>query len=99
MQSHFNGNNWMNSDQFPKFTYTGTIDNFSKIKLSKDGVYTAKVNGNMTIKGITKKIKVAGKITVAEGKLQLLQILKLNYPILESADNLSLQEKYPLNLK
>ena len=54
---------------------------------------------NMTIKGITKKIKVAGKITVAEGKLQLLQILKLNYLILESADNLLLQEKYPLNLK
>ncbi|HMX77563.1 MAG TPA: YceI family protein, partial [Chitinophagaceae bacterium] len=69
--------NWMNSDQFPKFTYTGTIDNFSKIKLSKDGVYTAKVNGNMTIKGITKKIKVAGKITVAEGKITVTADFKI----------------------
>ncbi|HUM97103.1 MAG TPA: YceI family protein [Chitinophagaceae bacterium] len=71
MQSHFNGANWMNSDQFPKFTYTGTIEKFSKIKLSKNGVYSAKVNGDMTIKGITKKVKVEGKITVAEGKVSV----------------------------
>lgn len=61
----------MNSDQFPKFTYTGTIEKFSKIKLSKNGVYSAKVNGDMTIKGITKKVKVEGKITVAEGKVSV----------------------------
>jgi polyisoprenoid-binding protein YceI len=69
MQEHFNGANWMNSDQFSKFTYTGTIEKFSKIKLNKDGVYSAKVNGDMTIKGITKKVKVEGKITVAGGKI------------------------------
>ena len=71
MQSHFNGANWMNADQFPKFTYTGTIENFSKVKLNKNGTYNVKVNGNMTIKGITKPVKVSGKITVKDGSISI----------------------------
>src|ERR1700741_5054831 len=27
MQQHFNGENWMNSDKFPKFTFTVKIEN------------------------------------------------------------------------
>jgi len=71
IQEHFNAANWMNSDQFPKFTYTGTIEKFSKVKLNKNGVYSAKVNGDLTIKGVTKKVKVEGKITVAAGKISV----------------------------
>lgn len=71
MQSHFNGANWMNSDQFPKFTYTGTVEDFSKVKLNKNGTYHVKVNGNMTIKGVTKSMKVEGKITVKNGSISI----------------------------
>ena len=35
IQEHFNAANWMNSDQFPKFTYTGKIDKVNKVKLNK----------------------------------------------------------------
>jgi polyisoprenoid-binding protein YceI len=71
MQEHFNGANWMNSDQFPKFSFTGKIEKLSKIKFTKDGTYKANVNGDLTIKGITKKTKVTGTITVTGGKIKV----------------------------
>src|SRR5678816_798420 len=48
MQEHFNGANWMNSDQFPKFTFAGKIEKPDKIKWTKDGTYTVKVYGDLT---------------------------------------------------
>lgn len=71
MQEHFNGANWMNSDQFPKFTFTGKIEKINKIKFTKDGTYKAKVNGDLTIKGIAQKSKVEGTITVEGGKIKV----------------------------
>jgi len=72
MQEHFNGANWMNSDQFPKFTFTGKIENIKKVKFTKDGTYKVTVNGDLTVKDITKKTKVAGTITVAGGKIKIM---------------------------
>jgi polyisoprenoid-binding protein YceI len=72
MQEHFNGANWMNSDQFPKFTFTGKIDKVNKIKFTKDGTYKVKVNGDLMVKGITQKTKVEGTITVAGGKIKVI---------------------------
>ncbi len=71
MQEHFNSANWMNSDQFPAFTYTGKIEKMNKVKLTKDGTYKVNVNGDLTIKGITKKTKVNGTIVVAGGKINV----------------------------
>lgn len=77
IQEHFNAANWMNSDQFPKFTYTGKIDNVKKIKTNKDGVYKAKVNGTMTIKGISKPVEAKGTATVTGGKITVTAELKI----------------------
>ena len=71
MQEHFNGANWMNSDQFPKFTFTGKIDKVNKVKFTKNGTYSVKVTGDLTIKGITKKISVNGTITVVSGIIKI----------------------------
>ncbi len=71
MQEHFNSANWLNSDQFPKFTFTGKIEKMNKVKLTKDGVYKVTVNGDLTIKGTTKTTKVGGTITVAGGKINV----------------------------
>lgn len=71
IQEHFNGANWMNSDQFPKFTYTGTIEKIKKINMSKNGTYPVKVNGTLVVKGISKETKVEGTITVADGKIKV----------------------------
>lgn len=69
MQEHFNGANWMNSTEFPKFSFTGTLEKVNKVKFSKDGTHRVKVNGDLTVKGITKNLKVEGKLTVAAGKI------------------------------
>lgn len=71
MQEHFNGANWMNSAEFPKFTYTGTIEKINKVNFAKNGTYDVKAKGNMTIKGVTKPVKVEGLITVTDGKFKL----------------------------
>jgi len=70
MQEHFNSVNWMNSDQFPKFTFTGKIEKPDKIKWTKEGTYTVKVNGDLTIKGVTKKINLEGIFTSTGGKIK-----------------------------
>ncbi len=72
MQEHFNGPNWMNSDQFPKFIFTGKIENVKKVKFTRNGIYKVNVNGDLSVKGITKKIKVSGTITVAAGKIKVM---------------------------
>jgi polyisoprenoid-binding protein YceI len=70
MQEHFNGANWMNSDQFPKFTFTGKIEKADKIKWTKDGTYTVKINGDISIKGISKKVNLEGTFTSTGGKIK-----------------------------
>lgn len=77
IQEHFNAANWMNSDQFPKFTYTGKIDKVNKVKLNKDGVYKTKVTGTMTIKGVSKPVEANGTATVAGGKVTVNAELKI----------------------
>lgn len=63
MQEHFN-ENYMESDKFPTAMFKGTITNLKEINFEKDGKYTAKVSGDMTIHGVTKKITSDGSITV-----------------------------------
>jgi polyisoprenoid-binding protein YceI len=67
MQGHFNGDRWMNSDQFPTLSFKGNITNVSDVNLSKDGSYTATVEGTLTIKGKEQKIKVPANIIVKGG--------------------------------
>jgi polyisoprenoid-binding protein YceI len=64
MQQHFNGKNWMNSDEFPAFTFKGNILNLSDINFSKDGSYTANVEGLLTVRGKEQKIKVPATVVV-----------------------------------
>lgn len=67
MQTHFNGEKWMNSTVFPKFTFTGKIDKVNKIKFTKNGSYAVKVSGILTIKGIAKTISAPATIVVKDG--------------------------------
>jgi polyisoprenoid-binding protein YceI len=72
MQEHFNGANWMNSDQFPKFTFTGKVEKVNKVKFTKDGTYNVTVAGVLTIKDIAKTETVTGTITVTAGKIKVM---------------------------
>ena len=72
IQEHFNGANWMNSGSFPKFTFSGKIDKVNKVKFTKNGTYNVTVNGNLTVKGISKPITSTGTITVKDGAVSTL---------------------------
>lgn len=69
IQEHFNGANWMNSANFPKFSFSGKIDKLKEAKFNKNGSYDVDITGNLTVKGVSKQIKTPARITVANGKV------------------------------
>jgi len=68
MQQHFN-ENYVESDKYPRAEFKGSIVNNSDIDYSKDGTYTARVKGKLTIHGITKDVESTGTLKVNGGKI------------------------------
>jgi len=68
MQRHFN-DTYVESDKYPKAEFKGTITNNSEINYTKDGSYTAKVKGKLTLHGVTKDVATTGTIKVNGGKV------------------------------
>ncbi len=68
MQEHFN-EKYMESDRFPKSTFSGRITNLSAIDWNKDGAQQAMVEGELMIHGVTKQVASPGTITMENGKL------------------------------
>jgi polyisoprenoid-binding protein YceI len=69
MQDHFNRKEYLDSDKFPKSEFKGTVTDISKVNFKKDGTYPVTVEGNLTLHGISNKIKAPGTITVKAGKV------------------------------
>ncbi len=63
MQDHFN-ENYMESDKFPKSTFSGKITNIDKVNFSKDGNYPVEVKGTLEIHGVKKEIVAKGTMKV-----------------------------------
>jgi polyisoprenoid-binding protein YceI len=63
MQEHFN-ENYMESDKYPKSTFTGKITNNATINYKKDGIYQAEVKGDLTIHNVTKPVTTKATIEV-----------------------------------
>ncbi|WP_431242212.1 YceI family protein [Flavobacterium sp. P21] len=68
MEEHFN-ENYMESSVYPKATFKGKIINFDASKLSISKKYD--VEGDLTIHGVTKKIKTKISVVLKEGKVYL----------------------------
>jgi len=68
MEEHFN-ENYMESSLFPKATFKGTVINFDASKLNAPKKYD--IEGDLTIHGVTKKIKTEITLVIKEGKLYL----------------------------
>ncbi|HZF66233.1 MAG TPA: YceI family protein [Chitinophagaceae bacterium] len=66
MQEHFN-ENYVESDRYPKTSFTGSYT--GDVDPGKDGTYNIKVNGNLTLHGVTRSIEVPATLDVKEGKL------------------------------
>lgn len=71
MEDHFNDENYMETDKYPKAGFSGKITNMADINFSKDGVYTVTVSGNLTVKDVTKPVTAKGTITVKNGKVSI----------------------------
>jgi hypothetical protein len=68
MQEHFN-ENYMESEKFPNSTFSGKVTNIKDVNLGKDGVYKVVVEGDLSIHGLTNKVKVGGTLEVKGGKV------------------------------
>jgi len=66
MQEHFN-ENYVESEKYPKATFNGRILNNLEVDYSSDGVTEVRVEGDMTIHGITTKVSSEGTIEVISG--------------------------------
>jgi polyisoprenoid-binding protein YceI len=67
MEEHFN-ENYLESDKYPKATFKGKVINFDASKLTS-GKMSFDVEGDLTIHGITKKIKSKMNFTTSGSKL------------------------------
>lgn len=61
MEEHFN-ENYVESDKFPKATFTGKIAGFDASKLSSTA-QTYTISGDLTLHGVTKKVSSSAKIS------------------------------------
>ena len=66
MQEHFN-ENYVESDKYPKAVFKGVIENSKNIQLTNDNVATVKVNGTLTMHGVTNPVSTNAVITVKGG--------------------------------
>lgn len=69
MQEHFN-EKYVESDKYPKATFTGKITNLADINLTQNGTYTAKVQGDITIHGETKPLTADVELVVQDNTIK-----------------------------
>jgi polyisoprenoid-binding protein YceI len=62
MQEHFN-ENFVESDKFPNASFKGKVLNIGGLDITSTGEFEAEVEGDLTIHGVTKKIKEKGTFT------------------------------------
>ena len=55
----------LDSDKFPTATFNGKITNLKDVNFKKDGTYTAAVEGELTIHGVTNTVKTTADFVVA----------------------------------
>ncbi len=69
MHTHFNSERWLNSMAFPKFSFSGKLDKLATVKFTRNGTYSTTATGDLSIKGVTKKITVPVTLVVNNGKI------------------------------
>lgn len=69
MEEHFN-ENYVESEKYPKAEFKGEIKNSDKVDFTKDGNYTVKVKGKLTMHGVSKEVETDAKIIIQQGKIK-----------------------------
>jgi polyisoprenoid-binding protein YceI len=78
MQKHFNEEEYMHSNKFPKAVFNGSISNTSNVNFSKEGTQTVTVEGNLNMHDVIKKITAKGTLTIANNKVTLNSKFNIN---------------------
>ena len=68
MQEHFN-ENYMESDKYPKATFAGHFVGFDAGQLTATGAHSAQVEGDLTLHGVTHRIRVPATVELRGGQL------------------------------
>jgi polyisoprenoid-binding protein YceI len=77
MQEHFN-ENYVESEKFPKATFSGKISNNGEVDYQTPGKYEVQVEGEMTIHGVTRKISAPGTVEVTRSGISARTKFMLN---------------------
>jgi len=77
MQTHFN-EEYVESEKYPRASFTGTIQNIKSIDFNKEGKYTAKVVGTLTMHGVTKPVQTSAILTIGKGKIAATAAMSIN---------------------
>lgn len=76
MEEHYN-EKYVETEKYPFAEFSGDIQNFSKIDLSKNGANDVIVKGELTLHGVTKSISERGVLTVKDGKIDAAAKMKI----------------------
>jgi polyisoprenoid-binding protein YceI len=74
MQEHFN-ENYVESDKFPKATFSGICS--GELDFSKDGTYQVVIKGDLTLHGVTKPIETTAQLDVKKDHIVGFSTFKL----------------------
>ncbi|MEO6233158.1 MAG: YceI family protein [Ferruginibacter sp.] len=92
MQEHFN-ENYIESDRYPKAIFKGTIENSNSLSLNGDKTLVVKINGFLTMHGVTNPVNTTATIIVKNGvvaascNLEIeLSDYKINVPAVAAAN-------------
>ncbi|MCR6720161.1 MAG: YceI family protein [Chitinophagaceae bacterium] len=69
IQDHFNGEKWLNSDNFPTFIFKGKIVDPSAVNYAKNGTYKVDVEGTLTVRGKELPLTTPATIVVKDGAI------------------------------
>ena len=78
MEQHFNDDDYMASEKYPKAGFKGNISNLSAVNFSQNGTYNISVDGNLTVRDVTKPVTASGTITVNNGTVTAQSTFTIN---------------------
>lgn len=85
MQEHFN-ENYMESDKYPKATFAGHFIDFAAGQLATAGPHPAQVEGDLTLHGVTQRVRVLAVVELRGGQL----LAQATFPVASADYNIEI---------